>query len=203
MTRWRARGRFTVLTGLALTAALAGAATAQADPYPVDGGPDKGSHSFCFDPAHTMAEPVRKRAVRTMGDADGVEAQTVVDTVRHAPCRARTDVVYQQRPLGAGVLGFAPCVKRVSGSSRCDTRHVRIYWAEIQRLAPDANFEARTTLCHEVGHTLGLNHYASWIVNPDGTWAPQSCMTNELSVSGQPEYHRYGPHHRAHVNNWF
>lgn len=180
--------------------ALLGTPDAQADPYPVDGGPDRGNHGFCFDPNHAMNAAVRNRAVATMSNVD---AQTVVTTARQASCGTKSDVVFQQRPLPNNWIGYAPCARRVPGSSRCDSRHVRIYWGLINSIAVNPNLEARATLCHEVGHTLGLNHYESWVVNPDGIWSLQSCMTSELSVPGNVEYHRYGPHHVAHINNYF
>lgn len=196
------RVRTAVLAILATGVAWAslGSTPALADPYPVDGGPDRGQHSYCFDGAHPMNTDVHTRALSTMANVD---AQTAVTTVQHTPCRARTDVRFQQRPISPGVIGYAPCAARVVGSTDCDIRDVRVYWAEIERLSAHPKREARHTLCHEVGHTLGASHYESWLVNPDGTWATNSCMISGLADDGSLWTRSYGPHHIAHINAWF
>lgn len=140
-----------------------------------------------------------------MGNNDGVEAQTVVDTVEQSQCGSHTDVRYQQRFIGDDVLGYAPCaVRRPNGN--CDMRDVRIAWGEIRRLAVNDNFEARHTLCHEVGHTLGVRHYSGTTNSPDPDgfgWYLNSCMISGIADSGSPWTRQYGEHHRAHINGAF
>lgn len=171
-----------------------------ADSFPVDHGPDRGKHVFCFDPQHPLANAVHSRAISTMNN---VESQTIVTTKKQPTCGPKSDVRFQQRPIGTDMFGYAPCRARVAGSSRCDSREARIDWGEIRRLATHDNYQARKTLCHEVGHTLGANHYANWLVNPDGTWASNSCMISGLHDSGDVWTRSYGPHHISHINGWF
>ncbi|RYD54218.1 MAG: hypothetical protein EOP83_22360 [Verrucomicrobiaceae bacterium] len=191
---------------LALGVLLATLAEARADSYPVDGGPDKGDHSFCFDPNYPMATAVRDRAVWTMDNNEGVEAQTVVNTVQKSSCGPHTDVRFQQRSLGEDYYGYAPCILRNAGATTCDRRDVRFNWGEVREDATNDNFFARMNLCHEVGHTLGARHYASTSSSPDSDGMGgriNSCMISGVHDSGALWTRSYGAHHRAHINNYF
>ena len=197
---WAFRRWLRLSVGLTVLGVLLAPHQALADPYPVDGGPDGGKHRFCLDKKHKMAKPVRQRAVRPMARAD---AQTHASVKRQTSCGPHSDVRFQQRYIGADIYGYSPCARRAAGGVRCDARQVRIYWAEIKR---DANYpkrQARKTLCHEVGHTLGLNHYRSWVANPDGYWAPHSCMISGIHDHGDARSRSFGAHHVAHINRRF
>lgn len=93
-----------------------------------------------------------------------------------------------------------------SGHNLCDIRNVQINWAEIQEDATNDNFQARKTLCHEVGHTLGASHYAGTTNSPDPDgfgWFLNSCMISGIHDSGALWTRSYGAHHLSHINNRF
>lgn len=194
--------------GLALTVALLGlfgplAGVAAADDYPVDGGPDAGTHTFCFDTDFPMAAAVSDRARYSMDNNDGVEAQTNVNTEDyHNNCSASIDVRFQQRALLPGEAGYSPCANRLA-NGRCGRRDVRIDWQQIKDTHSDDGYAVRMTLVHEIGHTLGARHYKSVAANPDGSAASMSAMYYLINDSGAAWTRRYGPHHRAHINAWF
>lgn len=190
--------------GLALSVAVTAAGPALADPYPVDGGPDTGTHTYCFDTDFPLNSTVKPRALYSMDNNDGVMAQTNVTTQDYGTsCGTAIDVRFQQRPIpGVLAAGASPCANRVA-AGRCGRRDVRIDWANIVEYATNVGYQARNTLCHEIGHTLGVRHFTGPIDNPDGQLAPLSCLKVDINDSGAAWERRYGPDHRAHINAWF
>jgi len=202
--RDRSRTRVGVAAGVAAALAIAVASLstpAAADPYPAIAYPDKGDyHSFCFTSVFANIPALLSRARYTMDNNDGVEAQTVVNTLEQA-CGAATDVKYAvDNNLGTGVYGYTACTAW-NANYYCDQFVVRINWSYIQQVASDAGFQARKTLCHETGHTLGVDHY-----DPPYTPSPDSynsCMISGLWDSGAAWTRTYGQHHKNHINAWF
>jgi hypothetical protein len=183
--------------------AVAGMAPATADDYPLDGGPDTGVHTFCFDPNYPMAAAVVERARYSMDNNDGVEAQTRVDTADYGTsCGPAIDVRFQQRYLGGDTAGYSPCANRLS-NGRCGRRNVQIDWNAIKATYANDGYAVRMTLVHEIGHSLGARHYGSVAANPDGPLAPMSAMYDLINDSGAAWTRRYGPHHINHVHAWF
>jgi hypothetical protein len=200
--RDKSRTRVGVAAGIAaaLASAVASLSTppAAADPYPAIAFPDKGTyHSFCFASGFANVAALVSRARYTMDNNDGVEAQTVVNTLEQA-CAAATDVKYVLDDLGAGAYGHTGC-HSWNANYYCDQWVVRINWSAIQQESSNVGFQARKTLCHETGHTLGADHYSS----PDTPDPSNSCMISGLWDSGAAWTRTYGQHHRNHINGWF
>lgn len=59
------------------------------------------------------------------------------------------------------------------------------------------------TSCHELGHTVGVSHYAG--SNLPGSDSAHSCMrSGEVKLSWRDRITYYGNHHRyQHINPWF
>jgi hypothetical protein len=183
----------------ATLAMLTGGAPASADGYPAVWYPDKGTyHSFCFSLAFAQHSGLVSRARYSMDNNDGVEAQTVVNTLEQS-CQSATDVVFRLRDLGGAVGGATGCL-RFNANGYCDSWSVDIDWEAIKQHATNDGYQARKTLCHEIGHTLGLQHYAAG-ASPDG--AVNSCMISGVWDSGAAWTRTYGDHHRRHIDSWF
>jgi hypothetical protein len=133
-----------------------------------------------------------------MDNNDGVEAQTVVNTLEQS-CASATDVVFRIANLGGLGYGYTDCL-RTNAEGYCDSWSIDIDWEQIQQDAVNDGYQARKTLCHEIGHSLGLHHYSAGS-SPDG--ATNSCMITGIHDSGAAWTRTYGAHHRSHINNWF
>lgn len=170
-----------------------------------NGQPDRGDHTFCFDADYAPNSTVLSRARYTMDNNDGVQAQTIVDTNEVASCTNRVDVRLQQRPVGGLVLGDTLCTSW-GDAGRCDQWRVRIAYATINSIASNTGYEVRHTLCHEVGHSLGLNHYGvndPYYTTPNDENGQQSCMRSGVWDSGDVWTRTMGPHDRSAINsNW-
>lgn len=202
--------RLKALRGL-LVAVLAGAGVltvttgpATADPYPVIGDPypDRGNHSFCFTPVFAQYSALVSRARYSMDNNDGVEAQTVVDTVEQN-CGTNTDVLFYVRDMGSDTIGHTDCLRVAPTTGYCNSWSVSIGWSLIQSAARPgrAGYAARHTLCHEIGHSLGVNHYFQGF--PPGDDTVNSCLIAGLWDDGVAWQRTYGPDHRDHIRRWF
>lgn len=189
-----------IIAGLFGVLALVPMAPVAADPYPVLP-PDEGEHSWCFASNGYPNEVIRDRTYWSMsggGTDAGVEPQTIVDTVHKAPCGPHTDVMVQQDYMGEGVFGATSCIL---WAGRCDRFLARISWSEIQLWSTRPNHQARKTICHEIGHTLGADHYPNAASSPDGD--QQSCLRSGVHDHNYFWERSYGPHHISHINNWW
>jgi len=127
-----------------------------------------------------------------------VAAQTVVSPLEQN-CESSTDVIFYKDRIDGSAGGHSPCI-RTNANGYCDTRAVTIDWDLIQAVSTHPNYQARKTICHEIGHTLGVRHYSAGS-SPDGT--TNSCMISGVYDSGADWTKQYGPHHVAHINSWF
>lgn len=194
------RAGFTAIASALALIAVQLSSPAVADPYPNTYYPDKGDyHTFCFTNAFANNATLLSRARYSMDNNDGLEAQTVVNTLEQA-CGALTDVKFYVADTGPS-YGDANCVQ-FNSNGYCDQWDLRINWWVIQQLATNDGYQARKTLCHEIGHTVGLRHYESGH-SPDTNPARDSCMITTLQDSGAAWTRQYGPHHKGHINGWF
>ncbi|XBB70180.1 hypothetical protein ABFU82_12965 [Nocardioides sp. WV_118_6] len=140
-----------------------------------------------------------------MDDADGLMAQTVVDTDEiEAGCGDATDILFRQVNMGWGTAGDARCLA-VNDIGRCDQWRVRINVEAINVAATNPGYQIRKTICHEVGHTVGLWHYGAGdpYTGPADRNGADNCMKSGLADGGQAWTRSYGPHDASAINtNW-
>lgn len=135
-----------------------------------------------------------------------LDIQTDVTQVFHASCTDSTDVRVGQQWLAANTYGQTSCAKLQDDAPYyCDRWRVRINFEEIQNDASNVTNQVRKTACHEIGHTVGVDHYdayPNYAPSPDGA-GNHSCMRSGIWDSGALAYRTLGPHHIGHVNAWF
>lgn len=103
-----------------------------------------------------------------------------------------SDVAVYRRNMAGNIVGVADCIDEGGSEDgvpqdgeRCRHWHVTI----STDFDPYPQAEKRHVLCHEFGHTVGLQHYT-------GTGSTDSCMK-------EPANTRWGSHDRFHVNNHY
>ncbi len=101
-----------------------------------------------------------------------------------------------------GVRGQAFCTSHnLSGS--CNRFDVQLDTGEIGAQGGPYTANVRKTICHEIGHTLGLDHYSK---NPD--WSSPVEGQHDCMISGATSdnvtWRTYGEHHiNDHINPEF
>nr|WP_157553999.1 hypothetical protein [Herbidospora sakaeratensis] len=117
-----------------------------------------------------------------------------------------TDVAWAQ--FSDPVYGSAVCaVRTASDSSVCDQRLVSLNVTNIQNVNHWQHQMMKTT-CHELGHTVGLDHYYPQAPIPDfPPGGVLDCMASQ-SVDDYDEptgswTYTYNSHHIAHINAWW
>ena len=128
---------------------------------------------------------------RFMDAMANLDAQTDMYDTYQSTCGAQTDIggylnksKEMTAPLDSYTLGAYSCTKKIAGSSTvCDQGSLTINTS----LLTDAT-KIRKTLCHEIGHAVGLLHY------PMGTTGV-GCM-----VSWYSSAITYSAHHVSHIN---
>lgn len=194
-----------ILTVVSVHVLLAGNSSADHRPWPDRvREPDRNAHTFCFDPDFPMDAATRDRARRAMGNADGLMAMTVISTDELSTCLASVDVRFQDREAD-GSYGDAFCV-RVWENGQCDRFRVRVdVDGTIRRDANTIAYQVRKTICHEVGHTVGLWHYGNGdpYVASSETSGANNCMRSGIWDNGNAWTRTYGTHDRTEINaNW-
>lgn len=184
--------------------AVATATNASADTWPFNSNfrPDTGYHSYCYS-VITPSSAVKTQmynAMVYMTDA------TQANRTYHSSCdlsgAGQTDVVWREEGTTSDSwIGSAQCVVFWSGSSpaRCDRYFVKINGALVRAHYSSSTYEAnqwRKTACHELGHTLGLDHYPSPY--------DDSCQRSGWTGTSSAAWTRtWTVHHRDHINAWF
>jgi hypothetical protein len=109
-------------------------------------------------------------------------------------CGSQTDVhpELMNNIYMPGIRGSYECITFVSGSV-CDTGRLRM---NVDVLTDYTQREK--TFCHEIGHSVGLQHYTS---SGNGVVARENndCMKSG-TVAGDLLWIEYSQHHRDHIN---
>ncbi len=109
-------------------------------------------------------------------------------------CGPQTDIKAERvnNSVMAGSRGSYLCLTLTS-AGRCDVGRLRV---NVDALTDYT--QRRKTLCHEVGHSVGLPHYTSrgsGVVNGENN----DCMKSG-TVTGELWWIEYSQHHRDHIN---
>ncbi len=166
---------------------------ASADAPQSSGPPDKGKHTWCYVGGFTMSATAD--AAMTW-----LRTQTVVQTAYHSTCTATTDVRWSQ---GSVPGSYANAVCKVRNSKGyCGRYRITLNKAVIDASAYPAS-QRRKTACHELGHTVGVQHYYGNAY--PGSDTTHSCLrTSGVPAPNKSWHTRYGVHHRVvHINPWF
>jgi hypothetical protein len=188
---------------------VAVAIPAAADSWPVNENfrPDRGSHTYCWSNSSLPTEAVRNQMYYAM---DYMNDNTKAKRAYHLHCdlsgSGQTDVVWAR---GGSAIGTARCVVKWS-NRRCDRYDVRVNETLIRDHYSNSTHRTRQyrkTACHELGHTLGLNHFTTnhdRYGNGDTSYYHGSCQRSGWDGKVTSSWIRtWESHHRSHINNWF
>lgn len=200
---WQRFRRYAITASVALvTLSLTLVAPqASADTWPFNSNflPDKGNHIYCYSTAAPPTSAVRTQIANAMAY---MHNNTSAKRSFHSTCdlggEGQTDLVWQEVSLSSGAIGDARCVVKWS-SGRCDRYLTRLNGPLVRSHYSSSTYENRQfrkTACHELGHTLGLDHYPS----PYNSSCQRSGWTGTISDSWT---RTWTAHHRGHINAWF
>ncbi|ACZ86039.1 hypothetical protein [Streptosporangium roseum] len=185
---------------------------AAADLWPFDGiPPDKSTHSYCY--TTSVQADLKSYIPGAMNYL--ANATTIPGVPFHSPCETTnsssdgtpaTDVAWFDVWV-EGSFGQAVCkVWTASDPDVCDQRHARIN-GNVIRASGDPHHQFIKTVCHELGHTAGIDHYSPLAAPPEPPGAfgqPQDCMASgDVTAIGNPGgswIHTYNPHHIGDAN---
>jgi len=189
------RSWFALCGSLALLVGVVSPVPANADPVYIDGRPDTGDHIWCYYDVSTLRSYMDAAMTR-------LREQTVVNTAYHNPCLEHTDVRWVQGPTPfEGLSGYTECkVWWDANQTSCDRWRITMHKDTMDE-TPDPVATFRTAHCHELGHSLGVQHYVYLSQTGD---ASHSCMRNNFTPNGASYEILYGAHHKSsHINPWF
>ncbi|MGC5012315.1 hypothetical protein ACLQ2R_16245 [Streptosporangium sp. DT93] len=213
-------GRRMSVLAVSLAATLvASTAPASADLWPWVQGipPDKTVHTYCYTTSvGSGLKSYIPGAMNYLADNTDVEG-----TYLESPCDIQnsngpggdpaTDAAWFQVWVD-DAYGQVECkVRTASQPGWCDQWHVRINNETIDASA-DPHHQYIKTVCHELGHSVGLAHYNPTLNPPDVPGAvgqPHDCQAsgsvtsaNLPGAAGSWTW-QYNQHHKDHINAWF
>ena len=128
-------------------------------------------------------------------------ADATVMSVLGQTCNSTTDIIASNAYLGAGILGRYVCFDYVDqGANICARSRVQLNEAVIGQYPYRIDGIAKTA-CHEIGHSVGLQHYnTAGILAPNGE---SDCMRSGQVPSTKATWRSYGTHHKSHIDNYY
>lgn len=127
-------------------------------------------------------------------------SNTDLSGVQHVPCGTNTDVRFDDFDLPAGTIADWACNLRTG--TKCNASLIRLDTnpANLPTFGTQAN-QTKSSLMHEVGHSVGLTHYKDAdndFPNPPG--GQHDCMISG-SVNNDLIWRTLNPHHISHINS--
>lgn len=190
--------------GLSAVTALGGVAwgvPAGADPYGTnaeDTGafPDSNPHTYCL--GASLSSSATDEWIAHM---NYLEAATDINSSGPSDCTGSTDVIGQNVNLPGAQMGLTDCIE--FAGFVCDRSRAQIDESYIaQQRYPITT--RRKTICHEVGHTVGLTHYKDADRDyPSPAENQHDCMISGTLPSPDDVWKAYSTHHKSHINDNF
>lgn len=173
-------------------AVSAGVPRAWADPFGTDNdgvGPfaDTYLHTYCWDV--NFNEGLKDNATAAMNKA--LDAQTVMVDQYEVNCDGETDIRWFDATLDGNVRGTYRCVT-YAASGICAAAYIHLDPLELNEGAND-EYDTTKTACHEVGHSVGLQHGD----------AKSDCMRNGEIPDTSVQWRRYSSHHVEHIDGYY
>lgn len=108
-----------------------------------------------------------------------------------ATCVNSTDAKWYKTDLPPGYRGLAECAVVGDIPTVCDRTNLHLDFVELDIGGLDWE-DRRKTACHELGHSVGLNHH------PAGS--SEGCMVSGEIPSADVQWRRYTTHDVGHIN---
>lgn len=143
---------------------------------------DGSGHSFCLTTGFNMGDVAR------FAMDDSLDADTDMHDIEDSSCGSETDVWFFEGDLPTGTRGQYIC--QIRNGVVCISADVTLDKAEIDIGSFDWE-DRRKTACHEVGHSVGLQH-------GDGKF---DCMINGEIPDQGAEWRHYSGHHIGHIDD--
>lgn len=189
--REKLRARLLVASGVTVMA-LAVGGVAVADPWaigPPTAGehPDGPPHGYCYEDSVNPGGDIVDNIVEVEVFAlDPTDATVTYDSDCQLTGVGETDVVWTTGPI-AGALANTIC-DDLDNNNYCDQNYIKVYVS-----AHYNEYDKSHSTCHELGHTVGLQHHDT------GDY----CMLSGHVTSSAVNYRRYSAHAKDHINAWF
>lgn len=135
---------------------------------------DNTSHVWCFGDSTEGKPAVREAMEYSMNNLDG---QTQMSEVGPGGCDSLTDVQFAEGFVGNGVRGEWRCIS-FNNNGVCFKSRVTLNKDIIDRDDGPYELNLKKTACHEVGHSVGLDHHPR----------PGDCMVTDAVLEGHIFY---------------
>jgi len=119
-----------------------------------------------------------------------LDQTTQMSDMSQGTCVNSTDAKWYDANLPAGIRGERVCIVVGDIPSVCDRSNITLDFAELDIGSLDWE-DRRKTACHELGHSVGLNHHSS---------GAEGCMLSGEVPSADVQWRRYTTHDVGHIN---